>query len=109
MGRQQHFGATLLSFSMLSLLVFAGGHAEAVGGGAVPLGHAKGAMAHGLSQGKGGVNDGTESEAAELFDIFEDNNNVYGLVGSSDSVHYLGISLSLSPCHGVSLGVSLCV
>ena len=75
----------------------------------MPLGHATGAVAHGLSRGKGGVNDGTEAEAAELFDIFEDNNNVYGLVGSSDSVHYLGISLSLCPCRGVSWRGCMCV
>jgi hypothetical protein len=41
---------------------------------------------------------GTEEEAASLFDVFEDTNNVYGLVGSSDYVHYLGIQESRDAC-----------
>lgn len=45
-----------------------------------------------------GVNAGTEEEALELFDVFQNSNNVYGLVGSSDHVHYLGIQESGAAC-----------
>jgi hypothetical protein len=43
-------------------------------------------------------NAGTELEASSLFDVFADTNNVYGLVGSSDYVHYLGIQESGDAC-----------
>ena len=36
------------------------------------------------------LNAGTEGEATVLYDVFENTNNVYGLVGSSQHVHYLG-------------------
>lgn len=44
------------------------------------------------------VNGGTEEEAALLFDEFKDVNNVYGLVGTSAHVHYLGIQESSMAC-----------
>jgi len=40
----------------------------------------------------------TDQEASSLFDVFEDTNNAYGLVGSSDYVHYLGIHESPDAC-----------
>lgn len=44
------------------------------------------------------MNRGTEEEAFALFDEFDNANNVYGMVGSSDDVHYLGIQESSAAC-----------
>jgi len=44
------------------------------------------------------LNRGTEEEASALFDEFDNTNNVYGMVGSSDDVHYLGIQESSAAC-----------
>ena len=60
-------------------------------------------VAGGLGEGLAGeetvvVNGGTEEEAALLFDEFKDVNNVYGLVGTSAHVHYLGIQESSMAC-----------
>jgi hypothetical protein len=46
----------------------------------------------------GTTNNGTEEEAVELFDVFEDINNVYGMVGTSEHVHYLGFQESTAAC-----------
>lgn len=44
------------------------------------------------------LNAGTEGEATVLYDVFENTNNVYGLVGSSKHVHYLGTQESHHAC-----------
>ena len=67
-----------------------------VGGGGTEEVDMTGAADGGASLEAG--NAGTELEAASLFDVFADTNNVYGLVGSSDYVHYLGRQESCDAC-----------
>jgi hypothetical protein len=81
--RQRCIGACLLWCLVMAPLVGGGGTEEVDMTGA---------------GGEGAGNAGTELEAASLFDVFADTNNVYGLVGSSDYVHYLGIQESCDAC-----------
>jgi hypothetical protein len=69
------------------------------GGGGVGAGGVYSeSYAHGAPAPAVEANKGTEEEAAALFDVFQNTNNVYGMVGSSDDVHYLGIQESIAAC-----------
>jgi len=90
---QQWLGACLLWWCLVLASQEGGGVTAAADGTSAP-----GERRAGADAGVEAENAGTEEEAAALFDMFADANNVYGLVGTSDHVHYLGMQESRDAC-----------
>ena len=90
---QQWLGACLLWWCLVLASLEGGGVTAAADGTS-----ASGERRAGADAGVEAGNAGTEEEDAAVFDMFADTNNVHGLVGTSDHVHYLGMQDTRDAC-----------